>query len=92
MLGKFLPLQQIQVLLFGTFWIFLKNIFDPWLVAETADTTPFLKERDTFLRQSPVPSISTTTECEVKNNEPKQKKKKTVTILNDYLVLSIQIA
>ena len=45
-----------------------------WL--QKLQTTLFLKERDTFLRQSPVPSISTTTECEVKNNEPKQKKKK----------------
>ena len=45
------------------------------MVAETADTTLVLKERDTFLRQSPVPSISTTV-CEVKYNEPKQQKKK----------------
>ena len=34
--------QQIQVLLFGTFWNFFSNVFDPWLVefedAETVDT------------------------------------------------------
>ena len=46
------------------------------MVAETADTTLVLKERDTFLRQSPIPSISTTIVCEVKYNEPKQQKKK----------------
>ena len=32
-------MQQIQVLLSGTFWNFLMNIFDPWLV-EFTDTEP----------------------------------------------------
>lgn len=90
-----MPLQQIKVLVFGNFWIFLKNIFDPWLVAETADTTLVLEEKDTFLRQSPVPSISTLlcVKLNIMNLSSKKKKeKKKVTILNDYLVLSIQIA
>ena len=31
--------QQIQVLLFGTFWKFFSNVFDPQLV-ESADVEP----------------------------------------------------
>lgn len=52
--------------------------------------TLFLEERDKFPGQSPVPSILIATVCEVKNNEPKQQKKK-VTMLNNYLVFSVYI-
>ena len=32
-------MQKIQILLFGTVWIFLNNIFHPWLV-ETTNEEP----------------------------------------------------
>ena len=32
-------MQQIQVLLFGTFWNYLKNVSDPWLI-ESMDANP----------------------------------------------------
>ena len=35
--------MQVQVLVFGTFWKFLLNIFCPWL-PEFADTDPVFME------------------------------------------------
>ena len=41
-------LWQIQVLLFGTFWEFLQNIFDLWLL-ESADADPMDTEGQVYV-------------------------------------------